>query len=170
MALPTQQIESIISQLHKFGEDDTAFDAWLATIAPLVRAHGPVGAFRSEARALWLANNKSGVEALVRRLFAQPNNAERRALETGEPTGLLSDATYLMFLSKMGIRKGDTLTLHTSNGNVASVTFDLEGLPVRENDEPKPKKKRASRKKSPKKEEPKLLVEDKKTSTRVDEE
>ena len=131
MALPLELIDAINGQLEKFGDDGIAFDAWMNTITPHVRAHGDVGAFRSTARSLWLSNNKRGVKKLVLDALSGPTIEERKALESGEMTGKTFDHAYLMFLKRMGIHQGDTLSVHSQDGQLHSLSFDLEGLPSR---------------------------------------
>ena len=131
MALSSEVIDSINRQLEKFGDDDRAFEGWMDTITPHVRAHSDVGAFRTQARALWLSNNKRGVRKLVHDTLSQPTRDEQEALKTGELTGALFSDTYVQFLARMGIHKGDTLSVHGTDGQLHSLTFDVEGLPAR---------------------------------------
>lgn len=136
MSLPKNQIDSIIAQLHKFGEDGLAFDDWMNTVSPLVRAHGDVGAFRTDARSLWLAHNKKGVERLVRDLLSGPNKEEQEALKNGDWMESLAEDAFYRFLARMGIRRGDTLSVHAANGNIVPLTFDNDRLPERDDDIP----------------------------------
>lgn len=131
MALDPQVIDSINDQLEKFGDDGTAFERWMDTISDQVRAHGDVGAFRTQARGLWLSNNKKGVKKLVSDLFSQPTIEERRTAEQGELAGDMFDQTYIRFLQRMGIHRGDTLTVHDAGGSLRTLTFDDERLPAR---------------------------------------
>ena len=148
MALPKEQIDSIISQLHKFGEDGIAFDDWMTAVTSLVRAHGDVGAFRTTARSLWLAHNKKGVEQLVLDLFSGPNLAEKQALEGGEVVGQIAEDAFIRLLARMGICQGDTLTVHSEDGELVPLKFDYEALPKRpKTKKAAPKPKRTRRKK-----------------------
>ena len=56
---------------------------------------------------------------------------ERESLKTGELAGALSDDTYYRFLAKMGLCRGDTLSVHAEAGEMISLRFDDERLPER---------------------------------------
>ena len=131
MALHEELVNSINAQLDKFGEDGMAFDAWMNTVTPHVRAHADVGAFRTQARTLWLSNNKKAVKKLVRDTLTLPTIEEQRALEAGELAGNAFDHAYLMCLSRMGLHRGDTISVHGADGQLHSLTIDVEGLPTR---------------------------------------
>jgi len=145
MALPKQQIDSIISQLSKFGDDGVAFDSWMDAVTPHVRSHGHVGAFRTTARGLWLTNNKKGVEKLVRDLLEAPSIAEQAAMTQGEQVGDMAERAFYSFLTRMGICKGDTLTVHSADGDIIPLSFHDDRLPERPKKKvPKPAKKAAA--------------------------
>jgi hypothetical protein len=131
MALAQVVIDAINGRLETFGNDDTAFNTWMDTIAPHVRAHGDVGAFRTQARGFWLSGNKKGVRKLVQDTLSQPTIEERQALNSGEFAGEAFNHAYLMFLKRMGIHQGDTLSVHGADGKLHSLKFDHEGLPAR---------------------------------------
>lgn len=139
MALPPEQIDSMITQLHSFGDDGNAFDTWMNSVSIHVRAHADVGQFRTEARASWLTNNKKRVEALLREILSKPNKAEQAAIDNG---AAMEDRVYRLVLKRLGIHKGDTLVVHSEHGELISIEFNDDDLPSR----PKPKKKRAKRK------------------------
>jgi hypothetical protein len=131
MALPKEQIASIISQLNSFGDDGVAFDNWMFTIANYVRSHGDVGAFKSTARSLWLSNNKRGVEQLVRETLGGLTTEERAIVKQGDLTEPMAEAAFYKLLCKMGLCKGDTLTVHSADGDIVPLKFDDDRLPVR---------------------------------------
>lgn len=147
MSVDKQQIDSIIRELYKFGDDGVAFDAWMSSVAPFIRTHGDVGQFRQNARSLWLTNNKLGVASLVASILSGPSIAERAVAEEGDVAGTLGEAAYVRFLTRMGIHRGDTLSVHTTHGELVQLLFDDERLPERESPKtaPTPKKKRARR-------------------------
>jgi hypothetical protein len=147
MALPNEQIESIIAQLNKFGDDGVAFDDWMFSISNYVRAHGHVGAFKSTARSLWLANNKKGVEVLVRDTLGGQTTEEKAVAKHGDLTTPMAEEALYRMLCKMGLCRGDTLTVHSAEGEVVPLTFDDERLPERPEKvgAPKPKKVRKPR-------------------------
>ncbi len=131
MALPKQQIDSIIAQLNSFGDDGVAFDNWMFTIASYVRAHGDVGAFKSTARSLWLSNNKKGVEQLVRETLGGQTTEERAIAKQGDLTEPMAEAAFYKLLCKMGLCRGDTLTVHSAEGDIVPLKFDDDRLPAR---------------------------------------
>jgi hypothetical protein len=132
MALPKEQIESIISQLNSFGDDGVAFDNWMFTISNYVRSHGHVGSFKSTARGLWLANNKKGVEKLVRETLGGKTHEELAVERSGDLTEPMAEAAFYKMLCRMGLRKGDTLTVHSAEGDIVALKFDDDRLPSRE--------------------------------------
>jgi len=131
MALPKEQIDSIISQLNSFGDDGVAFDNWMFTISNYVRAHGHVGKFKSTARGLWLANNKRGVERLVRETLGGKTHEEQAVERNGDLTAPAAEDAFYKLLCKMGLCKGDTLTVHSADGEIVPLTFDDARLPER---------------------------------------
>lgn len=146
MALPKEQIDSIIAQLNSFGDDGVAFDNWMFTISNYVRAHGHVGSFKSTARGLWLANNKRGVEHLVRETLEGKTHEEVAVEKHGDLTEPMAEAAFYKMLSRMGLCKGDTLTVHSADGDIVALKFDDDRLPARPKKvaAPKPPSGRAS--------------------------
>lgn len=145
MAIAQETINSIVLQIRRYGSDGVAFDEWMSTVAPYVRLHGHVGAFRSEAQGLWLSNNKPAVEDLVRKLLEGPSREEQEFQRTGELAGSVSDDTYYRFLAKMGLCRGDTLSVHSVTGELVGLKFDDARLPERvpgEKTAPKSEKKK----------------------------
>lgn len=128
MALANEQIESILVQLEKFGDDDSAFDTWMNTISNQVRAHGDVGKFRTEAKGLWLSRNKIAIHKMILDLFSGPTVEERHAQEHGSR---VTDAAFLDFCKKLGLCCGDTLTVHSEYGEIIQILINFEGLPHR---------------------------------------
>lgn len=131
MALPNEQIDSIIAQLNSFGDDGVAFDNWMFTISNYVRAHGHVGQFKSTARGLWLANNKKGVETLVRETLGGQTTEEKAVAKHGDLTAPMAEEAFYTLLRKMGLCKGDTLTVHSADGDIVPLKFDDARLPER---------------------------------------
>ncbi len=128
MALPEQQIQSVIDQLEKFGDDDSAFDSWMNTISSVIRAHGDVGQFRATAKSLWLTRNKGGLHKILWDLFSGPTREERLAQEQGSR---VTNAAFLDFLKKLGLCCGDTLTVHSEHDEIIQIPINFEGLPHR---------------------------------------
>ena len=131
MAIPKETIKSITLQLDTFGDDGVAFDAWINSIRTHLRTHVDVGQFRTLAKTMWLSGNKRGVKSLVSDILSGRTLAEASALEAGELGPDTFARTFIQFLAKMGICKGDTLTVHDADGVTHSITFDQEGLPAR---------------------------------------
>lgn len=131
MALPKEQIDSIISQLNSFGDDGVAFDNWMFTISNYVRAHGHVGAFKSTARGLWLSGNKRGVERLVRDTLGGQTHEELAIAKRGDLTEPMAEEALYKLLCKMGVRRGDTLSVHSAEGDLVQLRFNDDRLPER---------------------------------------
>jgi hypothetical protein len=146
MALAHEQIQSVLDQLDKFGDDDSAFDTWMSTISNQVRAHGDVGKFRTEAKGLWLARNKIAIRKMIWDMFSNPTTEERHAQEHGSR---VTAAAFLDFCKKLGLYCGDTLTVHSEFGEIIPIPINFEGLPHRT--PPEAKKAMAASKKAAKK-------------------
>jgi hypothetical protein len=128
MAVTEQQIQSIIDQLEKFGDDDSAFDTWMTTIATVIRSHGDVGQFRTSAKTLWLTRNKVGLHKILWDILSGPTREEQHAQAQGTR---VTETAFLDFLRKLGLCYGDTLTIHSEHGEIIPIPIDFKGLPHR---------------------------------------
>ena len=125
-----QQIESALSQMEHYGDDEEAFKAYMTIISPLVGLYADEGKFRSLARSQWLSGNKAGLKKIVRSVVSGPTLVQQRNSDRAEMAeekkaidALVALQTASLF-ALMGFRKGDVLTVKGSDGDDRQIAFN----------------------------------------------
>jgi hypothetical protein len=126
-----QQIESVVDQMDHFGDDEAAFDAYMAIVTPLIRLYADVGKFRSIARSQWLSGNKPGVKKLILAatdgptLDEQEKELQAELLKAKAALEGLAQFQVATFFASVGFRKGDILTVQGSDGKQRNLVLDI---------------------------------------------
>lgn len=125
-----QQIDSLLSQMDHFGDDEDAFKAYMAIATPVLRVYADEGKFRSLARSMWLSGNKRGLKKIIVGAMTGPTLAEQQVEHQAEMLAAkkaLDDMVLFQIntlLGLVGFRKGDILTVQGSNGQNRNIVFD----------------------------------------------